>query len=158
MSIPRWWWCWWLSGAVIALDQLTKWLAESWLVFHQPVPVLPSFNLMLTYNTGAAFSFLAAAGGWQRWFFLGLGLLVSIGLIFWLWRLKSEHFWLSAALTFILAGAVGNLIDRAWLGQVIDFIQIYYGRWYFPVFNVADISINIGAGLLVMDSLLRRNT
>jgi signal peptidase II len=147
-------WCWWLlSGLVVALDQATKYLAETLLAMHQPVPVLPSFNLMLTYNTGAAFSFLAGAGGWQRWFFLALGLLVSIGLIIWLWRTKPEEKWLAAALALILAGAVGNWIDRVWLGQVIDFIQVYYDRWYFPVFNVADISINIGAALLVVDSL-----
>lgn len=155
MATPKW--CWWLSGSVVALDQATKHLAETLLATHQPVPVLPSFNLTLTYNTGAAFSFLAGADGWQRWFFLGLGTAVSIGLIAWLWRLKPENSWLAVALALILAGAVGNLIDRVWLGQVIDFIQVYYDRWYFPVFNVADISINIGAALLVMDSLLRRN-
>ena len=86
-----------------------------------------------------------------------VAILLFIGLIAWLWRLKPENSWLAVALALILAGAVGNLIDRAWLGQVIDFIQVYYDRWYFPVFNVADISINIGAALLVMDSLLRRN-
>ncbi len=155
MATPKW--CWWLSGSVVALDQATKHLAETLLATHQPVPVLPSFNLTLTYNTGAAFSFLAGADGWQRWFFLGLGMAVSVGMIAWLWRLKPESSWLAVALALILAGAVGNLIDRAWLGQVIDFIQVYYDRWYFPVFNVADISINIGAALLVVDSLLRRN-
>ena len=147
----------WLSVLVIVLDQATKYLAEMLLAMHQPVPVLPSFNLTLTYNTGAAFSFLAGAGGWQRWFFLGLGLLVSIGLIVWLHRLKPEEKWLAAALALILAGAVGNLIDRVWLGQVIDFIQVYYDRWYFPVFNLADIAINIGAALLVVDSLRTKN-
>ena len=155
MATPKW--CWWLSGTVVALDQATKHLAETLLAMHQPVPVLPSFNLTLTYNTGAAFSFLAGADGWQRWFFLGWGTAVSVGLIVWLWRLKPGDSWLAAALALILAGAVGNLIDRAWLGQVIDFIQVYYDRWYFPVFNIADISINIGAALLVVDSLLRRN-
>lgn len=156
MSAPRW--AWWLSGLTLALDQATKHLAEALLVMHEPVPVLPSFNLTLTYNTGAAFSFLAGAGGWQRWFFLGLGLVVSIGLIVWLGRLKPGDRWLAAALALILAGAVGNLIDRILFGQVIDFIQLYYERWYFPVFNVADIAINIGAGLLVFDSLLSKNT
>ncbi|MBK8183092.1 MAG: lipoprotein signal peptidase [Candidatus Competibacteraceae bacterium] len=143
----------WLSIAVIALDQLTKYLAETLLVMHQPVPVLPSFNLTLTYNTGAAFSFLAGAGGWQRWFFLGLGFAVSAGLLAWLYRLKSNEKWLAAALSLVLAGALGNLIDRLWLGKVIDFIELYYDRWYFPVFNIADIAINIGAALLIIDSL-----
>ena len=86
-----------------------------------------------------------------------MGLLVSIGLIVWLHRLKPEEKWLAAALALILAGAVGNLIDRVWLGQVIDFIQVYYDRWYFPVFNLADIAINIGAALLVVDSLRTKN-
>ncbi|KAB2928969.1 MAG: lipoprotein signal peptidase [Candidatus Contendobacter sp.] len=147
----------WLSALVIVLDQATKFLAETFLTMHQPVPVLPSFNLMLTYNTGAAFSFLAGAGGWQRWFFLGLGATVSIGLIVWLWRLKPGEQWLAAALALILGGAVGNLIDRAWLGQVIDFIQLYYDRWYFPAFNIADSAITVGAVLLVLDSLWSRN-
>lgn len=143
----------WLSILVIALDQATKFLAEMMLVMHQPVPLMPSFNLMLTYNTGAAFSFLANAGGWQRWFFLILGLVVSIGLIVWLQRLKPTEKRLAAALALILGGAVGNLIDRAWLGQVIDFIQLYYQRWYWPAFNIADSAISIGAFLLVLDSL-----
>ncbi|NJM10890.1 MAG: lipoprotein signal peptidase [Synechococcaceae cyanobacterium SM1_2_3] len=143
----------WLSILVIALDQATKFLAEMLLVMHQPVPLTPFFNLMLTYNTGAAFSFLANAGGWQRWFFLILGLAVSMGLIVWLQRLKPTEKRLAAALALILGGAVGNLIDRAWLGQVIDFIQLYYHRWYWPAFNIADSAISIGAFLLVLDSL-----
>lgn len=143
----------WLSILVIVLDQATKFLAEMLLVMHQPMPLMPSFNLMLTYNTGAAFSFLANAGGWQRWFFLTLGLTVSIGLIIWLQRLKPTEKRLAVALALILGGAVGNLIDRAWLGQVIDFIQLYYQRWYWPAFNIADSAISIGAFLLVLDSL-----
>lgn len=147
----------WLSVLVIALDQATKCLAVTFLAMHQPVPVLPSFNLMLTYNTGAAFSFLASAGGWQRWFFLGLGAVVSIGLIVWLGRLQAGEQRLAAALALILGGAVGNLIDRAWLGQVIDFIQLYYDQWYWPAFNLADSAITVGATLLVLDSLWSRN-
>ncbi|MCP5159618.1 MAG: lipoprotein signal peptidase [Gammaproteobacteria bacterium] len=147
----------WLSILVIVLDQATKYLAETLLIMHQPVPVTPSFNLMLTYNTGAAFSFLAEAGGWQRWFFLGLGSLVSIGLVIWLMRLKPQEKGLAAALALILGGAVGNLIDRAWLGQVIDFIQLYYDRWYWPAFNIADSAITIGAVLLVAESLWLKN-
>jgi len=143
----------WLSVLVIVLDQATKTLAETLLVMHQPIPVLPSFNFMLTYNPGAAFSFLADSGGWQRWFFLGLGGAVSIGLIVWLHRLKPEEKRLALALALILGGAVGNLIDRAWLGQVIDFIQLYYDRWYWPAFNIADSAITLGAVLLVLESL-----
>ena len=146
----------WLSLLVIVLDQAAKYLAEALLVIHQPIPVLPSFNLMLTYNTGAAFSFLADAGGWQRWFFLSLGLMVSIGLVAWLYRLKPEEKRLAAALALILGGAIGNLIDRAWLGQVIDFIQLYYDHWYWPAFNIADSAITLGATLLVLDSFWSR--
>jgi len=143
----------WLSVLVVVLDQATKYLAETGLILHQPVSVLPGFNLMLTYNTGAAFSFLADAGGWQRWFFLGLGSAVSVGLTIWLTRLKPGERWLAAALALILGGAVGNLIDRLWLGQVIDFIQLYYDRWYWPAFNIADSAITLGAVLLIVDSL-----
>ncbi len=146
----------WLSLLVIVLDQAAKYLAEALLVIHRPIPVLPSFNLMLTYNTGAAFSFLADAGGWQRWFFLSLGLMVSIGLVAWLYRLKPEEKRLAAALALILGGAIGNLIDRAWLGQVIDFIQLYYDHWYWPAFNIADSAITLGATLLVLDSFWSR--
>ena len=143
----------WLSLLVIVLDQFTKYLAETLLVMHQPVAVLPSFNLMLTYNTGAAFSFLADAGGWQRWFFLVLGTVISAGLLVWLYRLKPSEKWLALALALILGGALGNMIDRVWLGQVIDFIQLYYERWYWPAFNIADSAISVGAVLLVLDSL-----
>lgn len=149
--LKRWWW---LSAVVVVLDQISKFLAERLLEMHQAVPVLPSFNLMLTYNTGAAFSFLADAGGWQRWFFLSLGTAVSIGLIVWLARLGPGEKRLALALALILGGAIGNLIDRTWLGQVIDFIQLYYDRWYWPAFNIADSAITIGATLLVLDSLL----
>lgn len=147
----------WLSILVVVLDQTTKYLAETLLIVHQPVPVLSWFNLMLTYNTGAAFSFLADASGWQRWFFLGLGSVASLGLVIWLMRLKSEEKGLTIALALILGGAVGNLIDRAWLGHVIDFIQLYYDHWYWPAFNIADSAITLGAGLLVVDSLWLRN-
>ena len=144
----------WLSGLVIALDQLSKWLAESLLALHQPVPVLPSFNLTLMYNTGAAFSLLADAGGWQRWFFLLLSLAVSVVLFIWIGRLKPGEKRLAAALSLILGGALGNFIDRALHGHVIDFIQVYYDHWYWPAFNIADSAITIGAILLIIDSLL----
>ena len=156
MAAPKW--CWWLSGSVVILDQAAKYLAATVLPLHQPVAIWPSFKLLLTYNTGAAFSFLARASGWQRWFFLGLSLAVSIGLIVWLRRIKPEERWLATALALILGGAVGNLIDRAWLGQVVDFIQLYYDRWYWPAFNIADSAISVGAVLLVIDSLRSRKT
>ena len=143
----------WLSVAVLVLDQATKLLAANLLTLHQPLPIFPGFNLMLAYNTGAAFSFLADAGGWQRWFFLTLGTLVSASLVVWMSRLQAEQRRLAVALALILGGAVGNIIDRAWFGQVVDFIQLYYQQWYWPAFNIADSAISIGAALLIMDSL-----
>ena len=140
----------WLSGLVIGLDQLSKWLAASLLEPYQPVPVLSSFNLTLMYNTGAAFSFLAAAGGWQRWFFLLLALAISIALVIWISQLKRSELWLAIALSLILGGAVGNLIDRVLHSHVIDFIDVYYGRWHWPAFNLADSAITAGAALLVI--------
>lgn len=146
----------WLSGLVIVLDQLTKWAAQNTLILHHPVPVLPFFNLTLMYNTGAAFSFLAGAAGWQRWFFTVLSLLIGIVLLIWMTRLHSRQNLLAAALALILGGAIGNLIDRIVHGYVIDFIDVYYGPWHWPAFNVADSSITVGAVLLVIDTLFAR--
>ena len=113
-----------LSVLVITFDQLTKYLAEANLVYAEPVAVLPSFNLTLLYNTGAAFSFLSQAGGWQRWFFVTVSFAASVALVYWLRRLKPEQWLLALALALILGGAVGNLIDRLLFGHVIDFIQL----------------------------------
>jgi signal peptidase II len=142
-----------LSTLVVVLDQATKQLAEASLVYAQPVAVLPSFNLTLLYNRGAAFSFLSDAGGWQRWFFVSVSLAVSVALVFWLRRLKPQQRLLAVALALVLGGALGNLIDRLWLGHVIDFIQLYYSDFYWPAFNVADSAISAGAVLLVWDAL-----
>ncbi|MEI6412644.1 MAG: signal peptidase II [Pseudomonadota bacterium] len=144
-----------ISAVLIWLDQTTKWLAEFFLEPYQPLPVWPSFNLTLMYNQGAAFSFLADAGGWQRWFFMALSLGVSGTLTLWLWRLPPRHPVEATGLSFVIAGAVGNLIDRALFGHVIDFIQIYYQHWYFPAFNVADSAITLGVGLLLLDAVRR---
>jgi signal peptidase II len=144
----------WLSGVIVVLDQISKWLAESNLTAYHPVPVVPSFNLTLMYNTGAAFSFLADSGGWQRWFFMSLSLVISITLTVWLYRLRPGQGLLETALALIIGGAVGNLIDRTLHGHVIDFIQVFYDRFYWPAFNVADSAITIGAALLIIDSLI----
>jgi len=145
----------WLSISllVILLDQITKYLANTGLVYAEPVPVVPSFNLTLMYNRGAAFSFLSDAGGWQRWFFVTISVAASVLLIFWLSRLKRQQWLLAVALSLVLGGAVGNLIDRLWLGYVIDFIQLYYSSFYWPAFNVADSAITVGAALLIWDAL-----
>lgn len=147
----------WLSVAVIALDQLTKWLAASQLDYAQPVPVLPLFNLTLMHNTGAAFSFLAGAGGWQRWFFVGLAVLISAFLLRWLQKLpvdgRGDARWTAAGLTLVLGGAIGNVIDRLLHGYVIDFIDLYWGRYHWPAFNIADSAITVGVILLLLTSL-----
>lgn len=146
-----------ISVLVIFVDQLTKYLAEAKLVYNDPVAVLPSFNFTLLYNTGAAFSFLSQAGGWQRWFFVMVSFAASVGLVYWLRRLRSDQWILAIALSLILGGAVGNLIDRLLLGHVIDFIQLYYRSFYWPAFNIADSAITVGAVLLVWDGLFGRH-
>jgi signal peptidase II len=139
---------------VLLLDQGSKLLADARLVFHEPVGLLPFFNLRLAYNTGAAFSFLGNAGGWQRWFFAGISVLVISVLVVWMRRLKPEQWQLSVAFALIIGGALGNLIDRLVYGHVIDFIDVYYKTWHWPTFNVADSAITVGAGLLLLDAWL----
>jgi signal peptidase II len=141
----------WLSIFVIAFDLITKQLAENFLSYGQPVPILPVFDLTLLYNPGAAFSFLAGENGWQRWFFTAIALVVSTVLIGWLYKLPRENKWLAVALTLILGGAIGNLFDRLVYGHVIDFISIHWQGSYFPAFNIADSAITIGAFMLVLD-------
>jgi signal peptidase II len=143
----------WLSAAVIALDQLTKWLASALLVLHDPLPVVPFFNLTLTHNPGAAFSFLSQAGGWQRWFFAAVALGVSVAIVLWMRRVPRGEGWVSGALALVLGGAAGNLIDRLLLGYVVDFVDLYYGTWHWPAFNVADSAITVGVAVLLIDAL-----
>ena len=143
-----------IAAAVVALDQATKWAIIEWVPLYGTVPINEFMNLTHQQNTGAAFSFLADAGGWQRWFFVVLASVVSLVLIVWLWRIRAENqLVLSGGLTLVLGGAVGNLIDRAWLGYVTDFIQVWFGSWAFPSFNVADSAISVGAALLIIDAL-----
>ena len=138
----------------IVLDQITKLWADSSLVLHKPIPVMPSFNLTLMYNEGAAFSFLSDAGGWQRWFFSALAFFISIALVIWIKRLKSHEVWTMWALSLILGGAVGNLIDRLAYGHVVDFVQWYYGSFYWPAFNIADAAITAGTFILLASAFL----
>lgn len=150
-SMLRWLW---LSAVVIMLDQATKYLAGSLLDYGVPVPVLPFFNLTLAHNPGAAFSFLAGASGWQRWFFIGIALVVSVFIVGWVKRLSPRENWLAAALALILGGAIGNVIDRVMYGYVVDFIDLYYGAWHWPAFNIADSAITVGVAIMLIDSLL----
>jgi len=142
-----------LSLIVVLLDQISKLHFEALLQVHPPITVIENyFSFSLAYNKGAAFSFLAAASGWQRWFFIVTAVAVSAVLVVWLKRLKAHESWVALALALILGGAIGNLIDRIAYGQVIDFILLHWQhRWYFPAFNLADSAITIGAAVLILD-------
>lgn len=144
---------------VLIIDQATKWLAQTKLTFHEPVAVIePVLNWTLAYNYGAAFSFLANAGGWQKWFFAGLALAMAVFLSAYLPRVPKQARLLSLGLAMMLGGAVGNLIDRLLHGHVIDFIHVhYYDVWHYPVFNVADMGICVGVALIVIDMLFLEN-
>jgi len=147
----------WLALALVVavLDQATKLAALRALELHVPVPVLPVFDLLLTYNTGAAFSLLSDAGGWQRWLFVGLAMVVSTALALWLWALRDTDRWLSLALSLVLGCAAGNLYDRLFRdGRVVDFLYFHYERFHWPAFNLADSAITAGAVLLVAHALL----
>ncbi len=142
-----------LAALVVVLDQFTKGLAESALEYGRPVEVFSWFNLTLQYNTGAAFSFLSDAGGWQRYFFSAVAIIISVLLVAWLYRMPREQRLLALALALILGGALGNVWDRLVLGHVVDFISVHYGGRYFPAFNIADSAISLGAACMIYDSL-----
>ncbi|RAP36420.1 MULTISPECIES: signal peptidase II [Legionella] len=145
-------WHWFIiSILVIALDQISKYWASTHLVAYQPEPLIPMVNFTLAYNTGAAFSFLSGTGSWHRWFFAGFSIVMSIALIIWLVRLPNKAILQSLAVSLILGGAIGNLYDRALLGHVIDFIDVYYQNYHWPVFNLADSAICLGAFFLLLD-------
>ncbi len=145
----------WLTGVVVILDQLTKVIADRVLNLYQQHSVIDGFfNLTLAYNTGAAFSFLKDAGGWQRWFFTVIALVASVVIIIMLKNLKSHERMTAIGLALILGGAIGNVIDRMLYGHVVDFIQVYYQQFYWPVFNLADSFITIGAALLITHGIV----
>ena len=147
----------WLAVLAIVLDFVSKQLAETYLTFAQPVYVLPVFDLTLLYNRGAAFSFLANEGGWQRWFFAVIAIGVSAVLTVWLMKLKPNEKLLSIALALVIGGAIGNLYDRLAYGHVIDFIHLHWDNNYFPAFNIADSAISLGAAMLLFESLFLQN-
>lgn len=151
----RWYW-FVLSAVIVVLDQVTKYWVSVSLIPYKPVPVIPMLNMTLAYNTGAAFSFLSGAGAWHRWFFAVFSLLVSIILVIWLYRIPARDRVQSIGVSLILGGAIGNLIDRALQGYVIDFIDVYYEYHHFATFNLADSAICVGAAFLVLDLLLNQ--
>lgn len=151
---------WGVTALIVVLDQWTKNYMSDLLQLCvrgrcESIDVLPIFKLTLLHNEGAAFSFLDDAGGWQRWFLVAVSSVVSVFIAGWLWRIYREQALLSWALCLILGGAIGNLIDRAAQGYVVDFLVFYYDIYYFPAFNVADTAISIGAALLILDMMIQ---
>ncbi|MDG2375489.1 MAG: signal peptidase II [Woeseiaceae bacterium] len=148
-----------LAAVIIILDQITKWMIIKWVPLYGKVPVNSFINITHQRNTGAAFSFLADASGWQRWFFTILATIVSAYIVWWLWRIRTEgQVILSVGLSLVLGGAIGNVIDRIVLGSVVDFIQVYIASWPFPSFNIADAAITVGAVFLIIDALFFSDT
>lgn len=144
----------WLSALVVLLDQISKHAVVERFSLYERLEVIPHFNLTLAYNSGAAFSFLADAGGWQRWFFTAIAVIASIVIVVWLAKLRSHEKLQAVALALILGGALGNFYDRLVLGHVVDFLDFYWGDYHFPAFNVADMAITGGAALILLDMLL----
>jgi signal peptidase II len=145
----------WISLLVIAVDQLTKLWIEKTMVLGDGFAVLPVLDIVRAHNPGAAFSFLATAGGWQRWAFTGVAVVISVLLVGWLRKLPiATHGMLAGGLTLILGGAIGNVLDRMEHGYVVDFLSAHWGDAYFPAFNIADAAISIGAGLVILDAIL----
>mgnify|MGYP001380487946 CR=1 FL=1 len=142
-----------LSVLILVVDRVSKDFFEGSLSMYQRIQVIPDyFDWTLAYNTGAAFSFLADADGWQRWFFAAIAIVVSVVLVVWVKRLKRHETLLAVALAMVLGGALGNLYDRVVLGHVVDFILVHWqNRWFFPAFNLADTFITLGAILLALD-------
>ncbi len=143
-----------IAALIIGLDQATKLAFDHLLAYGDRLAVLPVFDFTLLYNRGAAFSFLAGQPGWQRWFFTGVGLIAAVVIVYLLARHRHQRLF-CVALTLILGGALGNVIDRLLYGHVIDFLLFHWNDWYFPAFNLADTAITFGAGLLIADEVRR---
>ena len=161
----------WLTVLVVLIDQATKQWASHGLALFHTVKLMPMLNLYLAHNEGAAFNFLSDAGGWQRWFFSLVALVISAALVVWIRKLHKHEHWIAIGLAFILGGALGNVIDRILFGYVIDFIQFYYAgqsclpgftllyskqtaQCIWPTFNIADSAITVGAAILILDGIL----
>ncbi|MEO7391028.1 MAG: signal peptidase II [Ramlibacter sp.] len=143
-----------LSLIIFIADQFTKVLILGYYNLGDSTYVTSFFNVVRAHNTGAAFSFLAAASGWQRWFFTAIGIAAAIFIV-WMLRSHAGQKLFSLALALILGGAVGNVVDRLLHGYVVDFVQVHWHSWYFPAFNVADSAITVGAACLILDELIR---
>jgi signal peptidase II len=156
-KIPRQAWVWYVIAlVVVALDQASKLWISNHLTYGEPVEFTAFFNFTLLHNHGAAFSFLAEQGGWQRWFFALIAIAVSTLLVVWIARSSLNNKRESFALAFILGGAIGNLYDRIALGYVVDFIVVHYNTYFWPAFNLADSAITLGAFVLIAEMLLKK--
>ncbi len=142
-----------IATIVVVLDQLSKWWIRMLFDLYESFPIFPGLQIIYVRNLGAAFSFLSSAGGWQRWFFIVLSLLASIAIVIWIYRLPKQRRLEALGLSLVLGGAVGNLVDRVLLGYVVDFIDVYYQSWHWPVFNVADSAITVGVAIMIIDIL-----
>jgi len=143
-----------LSLAIFIADQFTKVLILGYYRLGDATYVTSFFNVVRAHNTGAAFSFLAGASGWQRWFFTAVGIAAAVFIV-WMLRSHAGQRLFSFAMACILGGAIGNVVDRLLHGYVVDFVQLHWRGWYFPAFNVADSAITIGAACLILDELMR---
>jgi signal peptidase II len=142
----------WLSLLVFVLDQASKLWVVSNFELYESIQLFPSLNFTYVHNLGAAFSFLSSAGGWQRWFFVGVALIATTVLLIWLRKLKPTERWMAVTISLVLGGAVGNLYDRISYGYVIDFIDVYYKTHHWPVFNIADSAISVGVVMMLIDA------
>jgi signal peptidase II len=142
----------WVSALVLVLDQASKLAVDGTMQLYESIPLMPYFNLTYVHNTGAAFSLLSEAGGWQRWLFAGLAVVMSSIIAIWLSRLQKHETLMAIALSLVLGGAIGNLIDRVAYGYVIDFLDVYYQDWHWPAFNIADSAICVGVGFMLLES------
>ncbi|OGT34941.1 MAG: signal peptidase II [Gammaproteobacteria bacterium RIFCSPHIGHO2_12_FULL_37_14] len=148
----------WVAILVLAIDRFAKMWAIHYLVMGEPFRILPIFNLTLAFNTGAAFSFLHSASGWQNIFLGSLAILVSVIILIWLGKLTARDSWLSIALSLVLGGAIGNVWDRILYGHVVDFFDFHLGGWHFAIFNTADSAICIGAFMMLLHWLIYPNS
>lgn len=140
----------WITFIVVALDRYSKYWVENNITPHEPLVIFPFFDLTLAYNTGAAFSFLHSASGWQNMMFIGLAFTVSLFIFIWLCKSPARSCWMNVALCLVLGGALGNAWDRLIYGYVIDFFHFHLNDWHFAIFNVADSAICVGAIMLIL--------
>ena len=148
----------WLVLVVIVVDFASKQWVMNNMMLHETQPLMPYLNLFYAHNYGAAFSFLADKGGWQRWFFAGIAIAIALALLVMMYRTRAQKKIANCAYALIIGGALGNLFDRMWHGFVVDFVDFYIGNWHFATFNIADTAICVGAALVVLEGFIAPNT